>query len=192
MNIIKLNETGYEEAALGFSLSKNSTTTRAKEILPKFAFGIPGENNFLEFICTWYDITAPRFWWQEFDRYRVGVSRLSESTMHTLTKRKISTCDFEYVMDNEIVEELNDTIRMYSECTGENKKHFFLQLKNTLPEGFLQRRIVMMNYKALKNIIEQRRNHRLPQWQLFCDAILSTVEHPEFLERKTEDAIANS
>jgi len=186
MKIVKLNEYGYEEAALGFSLSYNSTIERTKEILPKFAFGVPGENNFLEFIETWWDITAPRFWWQEFDRYRVGTSRLSESTMHTITKRKLSVVDFEYLMDNDIVESLNEDIQMYQECSGENKKQFFLSIKNKLPEGLLQRRVVKINYKSLKNILEQRRKHRLPQWVLFCEQVLSSVEHPELLEKLVE------
>ena len=186
MKIVKLNEYGYEEAALGFSLSYNSTIERTKEILPKFAFGVPGENNFLEFIETWWDITAPRFWWQEFDRYRVGTSRLSESTMHTITKRKLSVADFEYLMDNDIVESLNNDIQMYQECSGENKKQFFLTIKNKLPEGFLQRRIIKINYKSLKNILEQRWNHKLPQWRYFCETVIGNVNHPELLEKQSD------
>lgn len=183
MQIQLLKECGYDEAVLGFSLSYNSTVERTREILPRYAFGVPGENKFLESIVVWLDIIAPRFWWQEFDTYRVGVTKQSESTMHTLTKRKISTADFEYLMDNDIVESLNHDIEMYKECSGENKAQFFLTIKNKLPEGFLQRRIVCVNYKSLQNIINQRKNHRLEQWKLFCKTILSSVEHPEFLEK---------
>ena len=173
MNIKVLNEAGYEAAVLGFSLSYNTSLERTKSILPKYAFGIPGENKFLESIQIWIDINAPVFWWVEFDTYRVGITKQSESTMHTLKKSKLTRDNFEYVINFEQLDYLNAMI--------ENGGTPIEILKNCLPTGFLQRRIVSMNYKCLQNIYNQRHNHRLPQWKYFCSEMLKQIEHPEFI-----------
>ena len=183
MEVIKLKECGYDESVLGFSLSYNTSTERTKEILHKYAFGIPGESKFLEHIVIWLDVTAPRFWWQESDTYRVGTSKQSESTMHTLCKTYLVKASFEYPeISTETISILNDSIKTYSNINDkEEKKRLFLKIKNMLPEGFLQRRIWMMNYKVLQNIYIQRINHRLPQWQTFLNSLLDQIDHPEFI-----------
>lgn len=173
MEIIKLKESGYDEAALGFSLSYNSTVERAKQLFPSYAFKQGGENKFLESIYVWLDVTAPRFWWQEGDTYRVGCSKQSASTMHTLLKNKLNQEDFEYPVDEEYLKFLNNWI------FSENRN--IEQIKNSLPEGFLQRRIWCLNYKTLQNIYNQRKNHRLPQWHFFIDEVLNQLDHPEFI-----------
>lgn len=191
MKIAKLAEYGYEEAALGFSLSYNTSIERTKQILPKYAFGIPGESKFLESIQLWFDVTAPRFWWQEADTYRVGSSKQSESTMHTICKNALDYEDFEYPIDDYLIHILNKLISSYKNEPDKLKRLFlFQQIKNNLPEGFLQRRIWNFNYKTLQNMYNQRRNHRLPQWKVFLDKILETVEHPEFIT-KGEDNVSN-
>jgi hypothetical protein len=181
MKAVVLRECGYEEAILGFSLSYRSTLERTESILPTYAFGIPGENKFLESMQMWIDVTAPRYFWQEFDTYRVGVTKQSESTMHFLCKKPLSQSDFEYKVSIEVLGDLNFYINEYKLCTGEYKKEMFIRVKNCLPEGFLQRRIVNMNYKTFRNMYEQRINHRLPQWKYFCNTILENLEHPEFI-----------
>jgi hypothetical protein len=176
MKIIKLDECGYDEAVLGFSLSYNSTVERSKELLQKYAFGKPGENKFLESIQVWLDVTAPRFWWQEADTYRLA-SKQSESTMHTLCKRKVTNDDFEYPLNDFYLCQVNLMIDLYRD-----KKITISELKNCLPEGFLQRRIWTMNYKCLQNIYNQRKTHRLVEWQIFIHKILEQIHHPEFLD----------
>jgi hypothetical protein len=175
MEVKIIKECGYEEAVLGFSLSYNSNLERVEQILPRYAFGIPGENKFLESIYIWIDVNAPRFWWSESDTYRLS-SKNSESTMHTLGKRLLNQKDFEYPIQVSYLSWLNDIFQLYKE-----KKISIDQVKNELPEGFLQRRIWCMNYKCLQNIYNQRHNHRLPQWHYFCDTILSQIQHPEFI-----------
>jgi hypothetical protein len=185
MKIQKLAEHGYEEAVLGFSLSYNTSIVRTKQILPKYAFGVPGESKFLESIMLWWDVTAPRYWWQEADTYRVGVTKQSESTMHTLTKRGIGEEDFERYVDGGLIKEVNYLIGLYRQETDkENKAKLFLDIKSSLPEGYLQRRIWMFSYKTLQNIYVQRYNHRLPQWRTFLDYALENIEHPEFIIRR--------
>jgi hypothetical protein len=182
MKIVLLRECGYEEAVLGFSLSYNSTIERTQQILPKYAFGIPGESKFLESIQVWLDVTAPRYWWQEADTYRVGTSKQSESTMHTLIRKELTQDQFEDSVPTVYLDYLNDAVRMYKTIsTGWKNNYFVRHIKNNLPEGFLQRRIWNLNYKVLQNIIVQRMYHRLPQWGVFCTYLLSNVSHPEFL-----------
>ena len=135
-----------------------------------------GHNKFLESINISLDITAPRYWWSEFDTYRVGVTKQSESTIHTLGKRDLTADDFEHNLPFDILTIFNNIIDRYR-CT-ENKKEkeaLFLTLKNLLPEGYLQRRIVVLNAKTLQNIIAQRINHRLPEWKQFCDTLHNSL-----------------
>jgi hypothetical protein len=173
MNSKVIRECGYEEAALGFSLSHNSTLERAKELFPLYTFKGNGENKFLRSIFVWLDVNAPRFWWQEADTYLIGNSKQSESTIHTLRKSWLSQNNFEYpipVRTLEMLRELNDS-----------KTVSITEMKNILPEGFLQRRIWVMNYATLQNIYNQRKDHKLPQWQSFLYDVLSHIQHPEFI-----------
>jgi len=187
MQVKILKECGYDESVLGFSLSYNSTIERAKEILPKYAFGIPGENKFLESIYLWIDVTAPRFWWQEADTYRL-TTKQSESTMHTLKKCNLTLDNFEDSSLNHNLKMMRWGFEKYLEYINnllEGNLMSLSDIKCLLPEGFLQRRIWVMNYKCLQNIINQRKNHKLPQWHYFIDEILKQVEHPEFLIKET-------
>lgn len=130
-----------------------------------------GHNKFLETITLALDITAPRYWWQEFDTYRAGVTKQSESTIHTIMARDLTGDDFEGGMCEYVTDVLNDIRNDYLKADakddGEKKKNCFMDMKSILPEGFLQRRIVTLNLKALQNMYIQRANHRLPEWQQF-------------------------
>ena len=171
MKVTILNEAGYDEAMLGLSLSYDQPVENmpaaALKLLPLGGSHI----KFLESIVVWLDITAPRYWWQQFDTYRVGVTKQSGSTMHTILKRPLEQTDFDRLVPLQTLNRLNGLI--------EDK--LFDQLKAELPEGFLQRRIVCINYRTLRHIMEQRRNHRLEGWCLFIQSIKEQAQHPEFL-----------
>ncbi len=182
MKTVVLNEAGYEQAVQGFCLSYNSSIERAIELLPIYAFKGDGENKFLESIMLWIGVQAPRFWWQEADTYRVGTSKQSESTMHTICKRVLTQDDFEMPLEKDALENLNELIEVYKRQTDSAMKNYcFRKVKNSLPEGFLQQRIWLLSYKTLQNMYKQRANHRLSQWQGFFVAILTHIEHPEFI-----------
>jgi hypothetical protein len=171
MKVVKLNEFGYEQALLGLTLSREQPIENMPALAKKLADKDGGHNKFLEFIHVCLDITAPRYWWQQMATYRVGNSWQSESTMYTIMKKPLDGSNFQYYMQPETFTRLNYLI--------ENK--YFDLLKNELPEGFLQRRLMDTNYKALRNIILQRRNHKLVEWKLFCSSVLDQLEHPEFV-----------
>lgn len=172
MKIKILDERGYEFAMLGLSLSHNQDPAKMPEVAQRLALKGGGHNKFLESIVLWLDITAPRYWWQEFDTYRVGMTKQSESTMHTITKRPLTQEDFEYPIPEEILVYLNNLITIKD----------WKRVKGLLPESFLQRRIVSTNYMTLQRIIRQRETHRLEEWHQFVDEVLAQAQHPEFLK----------
>jgi len=171
MKIIVLKEEGYNEALLGLSLSYFITKEKAEQIALKLYNKSGGHNKFLESIQVWLDVTAPRYWWQEADTYRVGTSKQSASTMHTLMKRPLIGSDFEGDVPDAILEYLNTLI---------HDKRFDM-VKNLLPEGFLQRRIWNLNYAGIRNIIQQRKNHRLFEWSLFCQFLHQNLQYKCFI-----------
>ena len=191
MKVDVLKVDGIEEALLGMGLSYGLTSDknildmedaklagRLTKICEKCARRGNGEDKFLRMIQIWADITAPRFWWAEFDTYKVGTVALSESTMHTLGKRPLTPEDFEWRLPIELIDGLNTYV--CANCSIETKKRF-------LPEGFLQRRIVNFSYAVFANMIRQRRNHRLPQWPCFLSKIYCDLPFPEFLPSFTEE-----
>lgn len=198
MKVIKLAEAGYGEALIGMGLSHGlthdvfdfvtndfepsvaefarhqNTVYRAKTVADRLALKDGGHNKFLESISVWLAVQAPRYWWAQFDTYRAGVSKQSESTMHTLMRRPLLEDDFEGGLDPHVLNFLN--------CL--HKAGDFEKLKRHLPESFLQRRVVCTNYKSLRNIIQQRCKHRLEEWRIFCREVRKQVEHPQFLDFK--------
>jgi len=165
-----LGESGYEAAQLGLSLSYNADLDKMPARMDKLAFKQGGHNGFLELIQVWMDVTAPRFWWQQADRYRLS-SKMSESTMHTLLNRPLMQLDFNERIPATWLLGLNQLVL----------EKDVEMLKNYLPEGFLQRRVWMCSYKTLQNIVAQRKNHKLPEWQEFCDMLKEQLAHPEFV-----------
>lgn len=180
MKIQILNEFGYSEAIFGLSLSYGTPRQKAEEVALKLCNQDHGHNKFLEMIDVWLDITAPRYWWQEADTYRLSTKQ-SESTMHTIHKRNLTQDDFEGFIESTTLNWLNSLINNYN---LKKDQYSFLLLKCHMPEGFLQRRIWKLSYKNLREILIQRSNHRLPEWrEIFCPYILSNVEHPELLTK---------
>lgn len=192
MQVEVLDEVGYELALRGLSYSFKDRaipvdewwTPERFEKMKRTALSLAhrglGHSKFLESIIVYLDIEAPRYVWSELDTYRVGTTKQSESTMHTLTKRDMIIGDVEVP--------LIGADWRFSQITAFNKARqqstAIDLLKSLLPEGYLQRRLMVTNYMVLRNIINQRHDHRLPQWQQFCDAIYNQVKHPEFLPGK--------
>ena len=163
MKVTILKECGHEEAMLGLSLSFNADPSRMPARAEKLAKMDPasGEVKFLEAMAVWLDVTAPRYWWSQMDTYRCGVSKQSESTMHTILRRPLEQADFEGGIDPEILGIINAKISAGN----------FDGVKRNLTESFLQRRIVATNYKTLLHIIRQRHDHKLREWWEFCLAM---------------------
>ena len=172
MQLRVLEEHGYEQALTGLSLSFGKDPSQMGSVAQRLCFLGNGHNKFLETIVLWLDLSAPRYFWQQFDTYRVGVTKQSESTMHTMVARPLAQRDFEHPIPESYLQHLNQLI---SEEDWERVKH-------DLPESFVQRRIVCLNYMALQRIVRQRGKHRLSEWQTFIRDVLAQVKHPELLK----------
>jgi hypothetical protein len=174
MRVRVIEEHGYEVALLGLSLSYGRDPATMEAVARRLGFKGDGHNKFLESIVVWMDIDAPRYFWQQFDTYRVGVTKQSESTMHTMTARTLGQTDFAYPIPQAHLEHLNRLVR---DARWE-------EVKRDLPESFLQRRIVCQSYLSLQRIIRQRKAHRLTEWSTFVTEVLRQVQHPELLDEE--------
>ena len=157
---------------IGLSLSHDQPVEEMPKIAEKLYCKDGGHNKFLESIVVWLDIHAPRYWWQQFDTYRVGMTKQSSSTVHTLLQDVLTQYDFVEPIPQDFLWQLNNYI----------ERDQLLTVKAMLPEGFLQRRICCTNYQTLRRIIKQRQNHKLPEWQRFSTAILLQIDHKEFFD----------
>ncbi len=185
MQVTVMREAGLQEALLGMALSyypgqpelsvwwtgerKDKALKRAGLLAHKHG----GHSKFLESIQVWLQIHACRSFWQEFDTYRVGITKQSASTMHTLAKRYAEFSDFEDGTTAATIAAFNDVLETHP---GD-----ITTIKNNLPEGFLQLRIVCTNYRVLQNICYQRTGHRLKYWQVFIKALEAQLQHPEWV-----------
>jgi len=133
-------------------------------------------------IMVWADITAPRYWWMEFDTYRLGVEKNSCSTMHKLMARPLTVGDFERdCFENldlwQIISHINNVMDQYrAEADPDMKKTLWRGIIQELPQSYLQKRTVMMSYAALRNIYRQREGHKLREWQIFREWVESLPE----------------
>ena len=191
MKIKKMSEAGFAEAMYGLSLSFKHPTAdenwwneerrkRAYSVALTNASRGGGHNKFLEHMICWYSITATLEWWKQFDTYRVGISKQSESTMHTLNKDNLPAEAFDCVpSDFDSSEDFNLYINYIKMIA---KQEAIRTKSKSLPQSYLQEREIVVSYKTLQNIIQQRKNHRLPDWEYFVEQIMRTVIYPEFLE----------
>ena len=130
---------------------------------------------FLRQIMVWVQFDLPRFVWQEVDTYKVGTTRMSCASMFSLGRKDLDQHDFEFPITPKALEDLNVLGRALREAK-EGKcgvKGARVQLKNDLPEGFLQKAMYTMSYETALSMLLQRENHRLPQWRLEDDGSIS-------------------
>jgi len=175
MKVEVLEEAGYQWAMEGIALSYLEDVER----MPKVALGLvkKGEPHckFLRQMKVWVRITGPWYWWKHMQTYNVGADWpdfQSSSTMHKLLSRKLTQDDFEHSIVGVVLNTVNAFIAQGN-----------LELASLhLPGGFLYTRILCMNYSAIRNVVRQRHDHRLPEWHTFIDLFLPQLQHPEFLQ----------
>ena len=170
-----------------------------KELMQKLCKAGTDHRKFMRMIVVYADITAPLYWWKEFDTYKVGTVANSCSTMHKIADKEFTLDDFSHehldiraieVLKNTI-DVLNDYRNLYVNYDADNfeikgcpsKKDIWWQMIQLLPSSYNQRRTVMLNYEVLSNIYKSRRNHKLDEWVEFCK-IIETLPHSEFITQK--------
>ncbi|MDD6159692.1 MAG: hypothetical protein PUB51_00995 [Oscillospiraceae bacterium] len=141
---------------------------------------------FIRQILVSMDITAPMYWWKEFDTYKVGTVANSTSTMHKIHAKPFELADFS--VDHMTAESLAEFEKFiaYMEQVRlrymENKdKQYWYDMIQLLPSSYNQMRTVTLNYEVLANIYYARRNHKLAEWHTLCDAILDLPYARELL-----------
>ena len=137
---------------------------------------------FMRMITVYVDITAPLYWWKEFDTYKVGTVANSCSTMHKIAEKEFTLEDFSCEhLENSWLVHLKETIKLLNEardayhwCNTDAKKEWWWQMIQLLPSSYNQKRTVMLNYEVLANIYKSRNNHKLDEWSVgFIDWIKS-------------------
>lgn len=144
---------------------------------------------FIRQIFVSVDITAPLYWWKEFDTYKVGTVANSTSTMHKLHSKPIVMEDFSFDKltgeSEKFAREMIDYIESVRLKYMENKdKAYWWDLIQLLPSSYNQMRTCTMNYENLTNMYYARRNHKLDEWHVFCDWIKSLPYADEFILTK--------
>lgn len=189
IKIEKAETFGWEAAIRGMRNPKNSWS-RSDSVLVDGQHWHLGDNDltlmqtlsksgtdhgkFLRMITVYADITAPLYWWKEFDTYKIGTVANSCSTMHKIHAKKFTLDDFscEHLKDDSW-NTLIDTVAMlnrYRDRFNETKdKSDWWQMIQLLPSSYNQKRTVELNYAVLKNMYLARQHHKLDEWHDFCD-----------------------
>lgn len=163
-------------------------------------------SKFMRMINVSCDITAPRYWWTEYDTYKIGTVRNSCSTMHKISAKEfeqsdfsrehLTTLDYQHydILDTEEVERIEfqtastEILRLIIQCLNnyrklylatKNKKYWW-QMIQILPQSYNQRATVQLNYAALRNMYHARKNHKLDEWIEFCKWI-ETLPYSELI-----------
>lgn len=146
------------------------------KLMMNLADGGPVHAKYRRMITVYVDITAPLYWWKEFDTYKVGTVANSCSTMHKIHDKEFTLDDFSCEHLNalsldafrHIVNYLNAARNAYNYTKDKETWYKMIQL---LPSSYNQKRTVMLNYEVLVGIYKWRRNHKLDEWHTFCDWI---------------------
>lgn len=165
------------------------------ELMMKLAAGGPVHAKYRRMITVYLDITAPLYWWKEFDTYKVGTVANSCSTMHKIHSKEFTIDDFscEHLISGTPTDLLTVTINelnywrhlyciheseKYKDFTNHteqeqkyNKKEIWWQMIQLLPSSYNQKRTVMLNYEVLVGIYRWRKEHKLDEWREFCQWI---------------------
>lgn len=154
------------------------------KLMKTLAAAGPDHGKFLRMITVTADITAPLYWYKEYDTYKVGTVANSCSTMHKIADKPFTLYDFSYEhLEGEYLNSLQETIRLLNSAREmylwekRQKEHlvspkdYWWQLIQLLPSSYNQRRTVQLNYAVLKNIYHARKGHKLDEWNQFCQWI---------------------
>ena len=160
-------------------------------------------------IVVYADITAPLYWWKEFDTYKVGTVANSCSTMHKIHEKEFTLEDFscEHICIRQSMDILKETIDVLNvfrdiylnggilrhengnmKCFGKKDKDIWWQMIQLLPSSYNQRRTVMLNYEVLAGIYTWRKDHKLDEWREFCRWI-EQLPYSEIITAKPEEKV---
>lgn len=169
------------------------------DLLMRLAKGGGSHAKYRRMVAVFVDITAPLYWWKEFDTYKVGTVANSCSTMHKIHAKEFVVEDFSCEKLNSVtsinaflgvIDALNEARENYFGCTASKygdadkakkaKKYYWDEMIQLLPTSYNQKRTIMFNYEVLVGIYRDRRNHKLTEWHTLCDWI-RTLPYSELI-----------
>lgn len=172
-----------------FALGNNDA-----KLMKKLSQAGTDHRKYMRMIPVYVRITAPLYWWKEFDTYKVGTVANSCSTIHKIQEKEFTLDDFSYehlvktnLLDI-IIDDLNSNRTIYNDYDNQSdefkakfsKKDVWWQMIQLLPSSYNQTRNVMLNYEVLANMYHSRKNHKLDEWRDFCKWI-ETLPYSELI-----------
>ena len=170
LNVDEVEMYGFE-GEYAYSIGENDL-----KLASKLSKAGTDHSKFLRMITVFIDITAPLYWWKEFDTYKVGTVANSCSTMHEIHNKELTFDDFSCEklfpasmgVLNLNIKAFNKNRQMFLDTKD---KEFWWQMIQLLPSSYNQKRTVMLNYQVLKNMYHARKSHKLDEWREFCKEI---------------------
>ena len=157
------------------------------KLLKNLTIAGPEHRKWNRMVTVTMDITAPLYWWKEYDTYKVGTVANSCSTMHKIQAKEFTLDDFSHEQLSpgsvELLEWTIDFLNEQRDLFNDTKdKKYWWQMIQLLPTSYNQKRTVHLNYEVLGTMYHQRRHHKLDEWVEFCD-IIKTLPYSEFITR---------
>lgn len=176
----------YDNCPYGYDYLKIIVGPNDLDLMTRLRNAGTDHRKFMRMIAVYADITAPLYWWKEFDTYKVGTVANSCSTMHKIAAKEFTLEDFscEHLIGNAqiyngyvptavlecTIGALNEFRELYLETKN---KAYWWQMIQLLPSSYNQKRTVMLNYEVLSNMYKSRKNHKLDEWHVLCNWIES-------------------
>ena len=200
LTIPRSNVWGFQYAILGMrnplnswqksdsDFSRDVIGEKDMELCKKLIASGSEHRKFLRMIHVQVDVNAPLYWWKEYDTYKVGTVANSCSTMHTIHKYAFSSWMFssehlESEESKELFEKTIDTLNLLRvKYLNTKDKETWYEMIQLLPSSFMQIRTLDLNYETLITMYNQRKNHKLHEWYIFCSWIETLPYMKEFLD----------
>ena len=159
------------------------------KLLKNLTIAGPEHRKWNRMVTVTMDITAPLYWWKEYDTYKVGTVANSCSTMHKIQAKEFELDDFSHEhleeypkwLLSEVISELNENREGFNRTKD---KDYWWQMIQLLPTSYNQKRTVHLNYEVLGTIYHQRRHHKLSEWVDFCKIVKEELPYSEFITRE--------
>ena len=183
MNSWDKSDSHFEWGGKDFSIGEADLA-----LMKKLVHAGSDHRKFLRQIMVSMDITAPLYWWKEFDTYKVGTVANSCSTMHKIHAKEFTLDDFShehltshFKTDLEcVVLSLNYARRKFLETKD---KDYWWQMIQLLPSSYNQLRTVTLTYENLLNMYRARKDHKLDEWRRFCEVIAELPYFKDFIDK---------
>ena len=177
MNSWDKSDSGYEQ--LMTYPTRYKVGPNDLNLMMRLAKGGSTHAKYRRMIIVYMDITAPLYWWKEYDTYKVGTVANSCSTMHKIHAKEFTVDDFsnDHLDDMYSLPELETIVYKLNRCRHlflqTHHKKYWWQMIQLLPSSYNQKRTVMLNYEVLSHMYHDRKDHKLDEWREFCEMIKS-------------------